>query len=161
MQIPDILVWRGVEHILVAGSLGFKAVFPDVVIPKFERICSACWRGYIETWMIDDKDWLRISRIDYFADIDEDGGTANQLYNLLPNHDSPIAALGFTGEVAAGFGDDVQSHGLYARSYPSYRVFNFIDGRLANYEEHDRAWWVKDHEAYELPDFLKNNKCFD
>ena len=79
--------------------------------------------------MIDDKDWLRISRIDYFADIDEDGGTANQLYNLLPNHDSPIAALGFTGEVAAGFGDDVQSHGLYARSYPSYRVFNFIDGK--------------------------------
>ena len=65
MQIPDYSVWREVEHILIAGALGLKAVFPDVVIPKLERMCSACWRGYIETWLIDDKDWLRLARINY------------------------------------------------------------------------------------------------
>lgn len=155
MQIPDVLVWRGVEHTLVAGSLGFKTLFPDVEIPKFERISSACWRGYVETWMIDDNDWLRIARIDYFAESDEDGGTENQLYNLLSNYDSPVAALGFSGEVTAGYGE-ISRFGMYARAYSNYRVFNFIDGGLANFEEHDRAWWVKNNEAYELPDFLKS-----
>lgn len=159
MQIPDMLVWRGVEHIIVAGSLGFKTVFPDVVIPKFERICSACWRGYIETWMIDHKDWLRIARIDYFADSDEDGVTANQLYSLISNHDSPIAALPFTGEVTAGYDEDVQSHGRYEQSYPNYRVLSFQDGKLTHFEEHDRAWWVKDHEVSgRLRDFLRNTE---
>ena len=153
MQIPDVLFWGGVEHTLVGGSLDFKKEFSEVIFPKFERISSACWRGYIATWMIDDNDWLRIARVDYFADIDDDGDSANQLYNLLPN-DSPVAVLGFSGEVTAGYGE-VSRFGMYARSYSNYRVFNFVDGKLANYEEHDRVWWEKDHEAYELPDFLR------
>ncbi len=82
MQIPDMLFWRGVKHILVGGSLDFKKEFPEVIFPKFERISSGCWRGYIETWMIDDLDWLRISLIDCFADGNGDCLTANQL-NLL------------------------------------------------------------------------------
>lgn len=86
--------------------------------------------------MIDDKDWLRIARIDYYADGDEDGGTTNQVYNLIPNHDSPIAASGFSGEVTVGFGNDVKSHGLFDRSYPNYRVFRFKDGKLISLEEH-------------------------
>ena len=95
---------------------------------------------------------LRIARIDYFADIDEDGGTSNQFYSLLQNHDSPVAALGFSGEVTAGYGE-VSRFGMYARSYSKYRVLNFINGRLSNYEEHNRAWWEKDNNAYELPIF--------
>ena len=79
--------------------------------------------------MIDDKDWLRIARIAYFADSDDDGGTANQLYNLLQNHDSPIAALGFSGEINTGYGK-VSRFGMYARSYANYRVFHFENGLL-------------------------------
>lgn len=154
MQIPDYLVWREVEHTLVAGALGLKAVFPDVVIPKLERMCSACWRGYIETWLIDDKDWLRLARVNYYADLIDEAEAPNQLYTLLPNYNSPVAALGFSGDVTAGYGDDVQPHGLFAVSYSNYRVFSFIDGRLSNVQEHDRAWWEKDHKPYKLPDFL-------
>ena len=155
MQIPDILVWRGVEHTLISGGIGLKTIFPEVEIPLLEKRSSACWRGYIETWIIDDKDWLRISRIDYFADFIDNDESPNQLYLLIPNYDSPIAALGFSGDVTAGYGEDVKSHGLYAESYPNYRVFNFDDGKLINVVEHDRAWWEKDNEAFEMSYFFK------
>lgn len=153
MQIPDILVWRGVKHSLVTGLLDFKSLFPEVVFPKLERISSACWRGYVETWMIDDEDMLRIAGIVYFADID-DGGTANQLYNLLPNYDNSIAVLRFSGEGIAGY-SDVSPFGMQSCSYSNYRVFHFERGLLKKVDEHDRAWFDKDRVPYELPNFLK------
>ena len=162
MQISDSMIWKNVEHSIITG-IDLLEAFPDVSFPKFEFMSTNCWRGYIATWIIDDEGGLRLARIgcgiheEVWDDdnVEAEIGAVDQLYKIFPSHDSPVAALGFTGDVTVGYGDDIRSNVIYAISYPYYRVFSFEAGKLTHFEEHDRAWWVKDHEPYKLPDFLK------
>lgn len=164
MQTPDLMIWKNVEHSIIAG-IGLLEAFPDISFPKFEFMSTNCWRGYIATWIIDDEGGLRLARIGcgiHEEVLDDDNveveiGAVNQLDTIFSNYDGPITALGFTGDVTVGYGDDIQSNGRYAVTYPYYRVFSFEVGKLTNYEEHDRAWVVKDHEvSSRLRDFLRN-----
>lgn len=162
MQTPDLMIWKNVEYSIIAG-LSFERVFPDTPLSKFEFMSTNCWRGYIETWIVDDDGWLKLSKIgsgiqEKILDngyLDLEIGAVNQLDKIFPNYDGPITALGFSGDVTIGYGD-VRSHGLYAVSYSNYRVSHFEGGKLTHFEEQDRALWEKDHEPYVLPDFLLN-----
>ena len=167
MQISDSMIWKNVEHSIIDG-IGLLEAFPDISFPKFEFMSTSCWRGYIATWIIDDDGWLRLARIgsgihheimDDFVEVEM--GAVDQLYNIFPNHDGPVAALGFTGDVTVGYGDDIRSNGRYEVSYPNYRVFSFEAGKLTNFEEHDRAWVVKDKKPSALLDFLRNQMQTD
>lgn len=163
IQISDSMIWKNVEHSIITG-IDLLEAFPDVSFPKFEFMSTNCWRGYIATWIIDDEGGLRLARIGcgiHEEVLDDDTvevemGAIDQLYKIFPSHDSPVAGLGFTGDVTVGYGDDIQSYGMYARSYPNYRVFSFEAGRIKKIEEHDRDWWVKDRKPYFLPNFLRN-----
>lgn len=160
MQTPNLLIWKNVQHSILAG-LSFERAFSDTPLPKFEFMSTNCWRGYIETWIVDDDGWLKLLKIgsgiqENILDngyVDLEIGAVNQLDTIFQNYDGPITALGFTGDVTTGY-SDVQSHGMYAVSYLNYRVSHFKGGKLTHYDEHDRAWWEKDHEPYKLPDFL-------
>ncbi|PPC93907.1 MAG: hypothetical protein CTY33_05890 [Methylotenera sp.] len=154
-QTPDLLLWNEIEHRIISGGLGLQSSFPEVAFPDFPFINSACWRGYIVSWIIDTQGWLRVCGIDCrnLADINDE--LINRVFELL-GADKPICAFKYSGVITAGYGDGVLPHGIYAESYPNYRVFNFSDGKLTNVEEHDRAWWIKNNEPYKLPVFLKS-----
>ncbi len=160
-QISDYLLWHKQIHRVEAG-LSLKEAFPDVVFPKFDFISTACWRGYIATWEIDREGRLTISYLSF--DVDNEDITqgyankiseGNPIEEIFPNAKLPVMVNHYSGEIMAGYGQDIRSFGMYARSYPHYRVFHFTDGLLKQVDEHDRAWWEKDRVPYELPDFLR------
>lgn len=62
MQIGDALLWRGVKHVLPHGGPLMEA-WPEKDRPEFEAMSTACWRGFIATWLVDDEGWLRISSV--------------------------------------------------------------------------------------------------
>ena len=61
MQKLDLMIWKNVQHFIIAG-LSFEGVFPDTPLPKFKFMSTNCWRGYIETWIVDDDGWLNLQR---------------------------------------------------------------------------------------------------
>ncbi|MDP1657739.1 MAG: hypothetical protein Q8L73_00110 [Methylotenera sp.] len=151
MQISDTIIWQGENYYINCGSLDFHKCFPEVQLPSFDFISTACWRRYIATWIIDIDGWLKLARIGTgLQEVDLPNGNRDfhmgaidQLYNIFPNQEGPVAAFGFTGDITVGYGADVHRHG-YLRSYPNYKVFSILNGKIAKLVEHDRAWWLAD-----------------
>lgn len=61
-QIGDTLLWKGVKHTLPAGGPLLEA-WPKKNRPKFEALSTACWRGFIASWLVDDDGWLRVTSV--------------------------------------------------------------------------------------------------
>lgn len=150
MQTPDFLFWNSEEHCIVESELIFNKVFPDINFPEFDKSYSNCWRGYVATWIIDSDDWLKLSKINLYAPPNEQ----NEIFAIF-RCDLPVCASAFTGQVTAGFGEEIRQFGMYEKSYPHYRVFHFDNGLLAHVDEHDRDWWESGRQPYELPAFLR------
>ena len=62
LQISDTVVWRGEEQTHVSGNL-IQGAWPEGQEPKFHGTCSANWKGYRATWLVDDVGWLRLASI--------------------------------------------------------------------------------------------------
>lgn len=149
MQTPDMLIWKDESHYIVS-SLDPAAIFPQVAKTKFQILETSCWRGYEATWMIGEDNYLRIKHIKCEIEGMPNKNASHylfepvdQIYTIFPTHDSPVAALSYTGEFTVGSGE-CRRERPYFVSYPIYHVFNISEGKVTHVEEHDRDWWLKE-----------------
>ncbi len=149
MQSSDMLLWQGQSHAIVT-SLDPAAIYPEVAKTNFQLLETSCWRGYEATWIIGDDNYLRIKHmkceIEGFPNKNVSHylfEPADQIYRIFSTHDSPVAALSYTGEFTVGSGE-WRKEMPYFVSYPIYRVFKVSEGKVTHVEEHDRDWWLKE-----------------
>ena len=62
MQMGDTLLWQGLEHALRGGG-PLLGAWPEKDRPEFEAMSTACWRGFIATWLVDEQGWLRVASV--------------------------------------------------------------------------------------------------
>lgn len=150
MQSSDRLLWKDQTHIIVS-SLNPKAIYSEVEKVEFQFMETSCWRGYEATWVIGDDNYLRLKNIEGVINglpnnnnIGEyEYEPAEQIYSIFPTHDSPVAALSYTGEFTVGSGERHRER-QYLVTYAIYHIISLIEGKVVNVEERDRDSWLKD-----------------
>ena len=160
-QIGDRLLWRGVEHTIESGSPLLDA-WPEDKRPTFRSFSSACWRGFIATWVVDDENWLRVASVRTGSlmqrlpggGITLTKGSEEALHKLFPGHDGPVTASWFSGELLTGYGESESLIGLYTVVYAYYRIFHVDRGRVVQIDDRDRNWWYERHPDMH-PDHLR------
>jgi hypothetical protein len=151
MQFGDTLLWRGVQHHLRDGGPLLEA-WQEKDRPKFEPMSTACWRGFMASWVVDDDGWLRVASVrtgDMLRKRPDGGleltrGSDESLFILFPGHDGPVAATWFTGALETGYGEGMLGQpDQYDIVYPHYRIFHVEAGKVVQIEDHDRSSWEK------------------
>lgn len=152
IQIGDKLVWRQIEHTIPDGGPLLEA-WPEGKKPKFRSMSTACWRGFIATWIIDDENWLRVASVKAGSLIEAapDGGVVmttgseEVLQRLFPGSSGPVTAKWFSGELLTGLGESETLAGFYLVVYAHYRIFYVQAGKVIRIDDHDRDWWYQQH----------------
>ena len=100
-----------------------------------ESICSACWRGYIGTWSIED------GRL-YLIDIEtDDNGKKVGLEYLFPNQEKVFAGW-FTGELRVPYGELIEYiHLGYESRYAKELFLEISKGVLVNERKKINNLW--------------------
>jgi hypothetical protein len=112
-QVQDLLYFKN-EAYFLNGQLSALGGIPEANRPKLKSYSSACWRGYIAKWLIDENNWLKIVEINVGKLCYEEHETSlNLLYSLYPGHDYPVTATWVNGEIEAAFGKVVGRCGQY------------------------------------------------
>lgn len=161
-QFADHLYYKKEKHSVRGGLSPFGGI-EDKDYPVFEVNCSACWRGYIATWEIDDEDWLRLVKIKASAMIINDRRimSENFLYQVYQGHDSPVTATWVSGELEVAYGEVIGSCGQYNPVHESYKVLRFESGKLIVVNNYDSDWWRKKNDCESLENafnsFLKHS----
>lgn len=131
VQCPDYLLHRGRTLYLHACPLAsYLDRLPRRMRPEFAEISTACWRGYVALWEIEDGMlWLRDVRAKLLVD-----GTAvdANLGNFLPHRKGAIAATWFSGEMRCPEGRlrSIGMRGIGQGDSERTRVLDITKGRL-------------------------------
>lgn len=147
IQQPDRLIYRNEEHYIPGGGPLLSA-WSERDAPEFEAFSSACWRGFAATWLIEDG-WLKVASVLTGPLHLEDIGNGRKqicyteaLQILFPNQGPPITARWFTGEIVAGYGQDIERPLPYLVLYPHYRVFRVEGGKVRGVADQTAEWWL-------------------
>jgi hypothetical protein len=94
--------------------------------PKFDSICTACWRGYVGTWEIKDDRLYLIGFRGFGKLID---GTEASLQTIFPDQDGPILADWYSGTLKIPEGEMLEYiHAGYASRFERDRFFEIDKG---------------------------------
>lgn len=112
---------------------------------KFTPNCSACWRGYMGKWAIEDNKLFLVSLEANCSDDDSDEILPFQnvyvvdLNYLFPNQNMVFADW-FSGEIRVSLGDLLRYyHNGYDSSYEKELILEFENGFLINHREIDNS----------------------
>lgn len=125
-QVNDILIYKD-ETLPIASkplkSYLEKATLPHNLVPP----SSACWRGYVAQWAIDNKKLFLINWHGYILDYQEVG-----IDYLFPGEEFVFADW-FSGEIRIGIGGMVlYIHGGYESVHRGNRFLIFEKGILVD-----------------------------
>ena len=98
-QVPEMLVYGGITNDMYTTPL--EALFPEGKPRAFveKPSSTACWRGYVGTWKIED-DWLFL--ISLKEGYPQTG--AIPLRKVNPEWETPVKATWFNGTIRIGKG---------------------------------------------------------
>ena len=131
-QAREILIYKGKRY-------GMAPLEPYIETNNIqfnpESICSACWRGYIGTWSIED------GRL-YLIDIEtDDNGKKVGLEYLFPNQEKVFAGW-FTGELRVPYGELIEYiHLGYESRYAKELFLEISKGVLVNERKKINNLW--------------------
>jgi len=92
-QIRESLFYRGREH----SIRGMPLEGCETPLPAFEAMSSACWRGYIGTWEVNDSDdALYLIRLD----VSDTQGDRDGLREMFPTNTGSVEATWYSGELS-------------------------------------------------------------
>jgi hypothetical protein len=117
-QIREILIYNGQTNSMCTEVLEyyFRAGHPrpeELGGGKF-GVSSACWRGYVGTWMVERKQLYLLSLARYRYEFDENSRTTKQLKEEIPcavvfgDQKPPIKASWFSGVIRIPSGRTLQ-----------------------------------------------------
>ena len=135
------LITEPLEFLIAKEFNGNKEGFPDGY-PTLYPSCTACWRGYIGHWIIDDDQlWLEDMR---GSDVEE----SDKIYvevaqyqlklldwrkTLFDHQKGNIKAEWFTGELVIEMGKLIEYiHMGYSSQYEKYMIINTKKGNVIN-----------------------------
>ncbi|MCP3873927.1 MAG: hypothetical protein GY699_12315 [Desulfobacteraceae bacterium] len=128
-QFGDLLVYKGETVSIFSNPLESyfdkKNPRPDNL---FQFTCTACWRGYIATWKIDDN-YL------YLMKLVEGTCSSNaeeiQISKVFPGSNGPVKATWFTGTIRIPQGKELEYiHMGYRSKYEKDLFITFENGKL-------------------------------
>ena len=130
-QIPDSLVYQGETHPIFSNPL--ESYF-DKDHPRPQNVfvfsCTACWRGYVAMWTIEE-------RFLYLTKLKE--GTCSRdakeidLSRVFPGQKGQIKATWFSGALRIPMGERLHYvHMGYGSLYEKTRVLTIERGKLTN-----------------------------
>lgn len=130
-QIPDYLVYRGRKRALHSNPLEqyWHELNPR---PELPAASTACWRGYVATWLIE-QERLFLTNIEIpFV------GNAYGVATFFPKQAPPIAATWFSGELRLPDGEQLRYvHMGYSSTYAIDTLLEVWQGHIVIEEEYD------------------------
>lgn len=122
------------------------------ITPKFRVDCTACWRGYVGTWLIEND---RLYLVDISAYL-EDGSEAN-LQSLFPLAKEKVFADWFTGTLRIPQGKILDYvHGGYLSTYEQDLFLEIKKGYLVNKSvKKNKKPEPEGWDEFDLPAFLR------
>ncbi|MFZ4481664.1 MAG: hypothetical protein ACOYNZ_17415, partial [Rhodoferax sp.] len=128
-QIADCLTFQGQDYRLFAEPLSLWLNKRRNRNIRFQRISTACWRGYVARWEVVD-DRLFLTNISgHFQD-----GRELSVADLFPDDPELVLADWVTGTVRCPFGARLKySHAGYSSIYEHDLILRFQDGVLMEY----------------------------
>lgn len=133
-QAREILIYKGKRYGMATEPLEPYIETNNIQFNP-ESICSACWRGYIGTWSIEDNKL-------YLIDIDTDNnGKKVGLEYLFPNQEKVFAEW-FTGELRVPYGELIEYiHLGYESRYAKELFLEISKGVLVNERKKINNLW--------------------
>ncbi|TVQ43112.1 MAG: hypothetical protein EA362_11945 [Saprospirales bacterium] len=145
-QVSDILIYENERHHLQCEPL--ESYLKETELPhKLVPTNSACWRGYIATWAIDNKKLFLIKWeahiLDYVkVDIDY----------LFPGEEF-VFAKWFTGKIKIPMGECVKYvHGGYLSVYEGQKILTFENGIMID----EVTKWLSQEEIVKIQEVNKD-----
>jgi hypothetical protein len=135
MQIPDRLIFEGNQYWIVSGAYPMDA-FPSGMRPKIPSFSTACWRGYVATWVIED-DALCLSSMAVHRVNDD----TNLIADLFPDVALPVKATWVNGKVVAS-GGGIKYNGYYGSVSNEYLLLTVKQGVIVSSEVKDSKWFI-------------------
>lgn len=129
-QVPEILFYKGNRLDLCAQPLsGYLRKRPESRRPEFMWRSTACWRGYVGTWRIDEG---RLFLLDLQGVIRTEAGPVEaRLATAMPWLRPPVPATWYTGELRCPEGRLLDYvHAGYASLYERDRIFHVEKGEI-------------------------------
>lgn len=128
-QFGDRLIYKGKTVSIFSNPL--EAYF-NVKHPRPDKLfrfsCTACWRGYIATWKIDDNYLYLIKLVEGTCDTN---AKEIQLSKIFPDGEGPIKATWFTGTLKIPLGKElVYVHMGYGSIYEKDLFLIIENGKL-------------------------------
>ena len=140
-QLPDGLKYKGQWRSLCANPL--ESFFDsDNLRPDFKSPHTACWRGYVAEWEVED-DTLYLVGLEGWVGGDEDTYAVNArsigLEDLFPWAAGRVKATWFTGELRVPQGNLLEDDFdfAYGRIYEENLLLFFHEGKLVRTEIKD------------------------
>jgi hypothetical protein len=137
-QFPDFLVHEGETLPIFSNPLDsyFDGEHPR---PRhlFQYTCTACWRGYVATWKIENGDLylVRLAKGDCSSKPEE-----IDIGQVFPGQAFPIKAAWFSGTIRIPQGKQLlYVHMGYGSVYERERVLSFEKGRLVREDTIDNT----------------------
>lgn len=148
MQISDYLLFDSRDLSLSAYALDpfGGLVNSETIAKRFSSVrkCSACWRGYVATWMIDHNQLKLSSLTDEFLTEDNQiESTWNLIYELYPENNYPVFATWVNGKIEAACGNIIGNCGYYKPIYEEYYALEIENGVLISYNKYDGRTWME------------------
>ncbi len=133
-QTGEILIYKGKRYNMATEPL-VPYIRTNNIQLNPKNICSACWRGYIGTWSIED------GRL-YLIDIEtDDNGKKVGLEYLFPNQEKVFAGW-FTGELRVPYGELIEYiHLGYESRYAKELFLEISKGVLVNERKKINNLW--------------------
>lgn len=135
-QMPEIITYKGVKRDLLECPLEYRFNKKKRKRPSFISPHTACWRGYIGEWLIED-DKL------YLVDIKHYTVSADPLFDwrsMFDYHQGKVLASWYTGELRVTDGKALFSSNSYFESVYETEITIYVEGgnvknvREANYQ---------------------------
>ena len=150
-QFSERLYYEGNEHSMCSEPLYAYLSITDTR-PKFRVDCTACWRGYLGTWLIENDQLYLVDISGYL----EDGSEAN-LQSVFPLAKERVFAEWFSGTLRIPQGKILNYvHGGYLSTYEQDLFLEIERGRLVNKvvvknQKPEPAEW----DEFDLPSFMR------
>ncbi|MBM3249482.1 MAG: hypothetical protein FJZ09_01360 [Candidatus Omnitrophica bacterium] len=128
-QIGDTLIYKGGQFSISSEPL--ESYF-DENHPRprdlFEFSCTACWRGYVATWKVEDGFLYLVKVIEGTCDA---GAPEIPIKSIFPDREAPVKAVWYSGVIRIPQGELLEYvHMGYDSVYEKELLLTFEKGKL-------------------------------
>ena len=150
-QTSEVLIYKNEELMLFSEPL--EGLF-EKLHPTYEPLnfSTACWRGYIGTWKIENNK-LYLTKVESVRYEDEESDLC--LTDLFPDSSGDVFAIWYSGTLICPMGDVIENHAGFGSTYERELLIEIENGFVTREDviKNSKETQLK-NQIVDLPAFL-------